>query len=67
MAKSLGGAMAEKIPVVIHGQEPGRLPEIFYKPGDEAAALELLEKVGVLKRVFYESSCPSGCLEVKGQ
>ena len=66
MAKSFGEAVSKRLPVVLNVGGEAKT-EVWYKPGDEGKALELLEKMGVLKRVLYSSDCPKGCLEVKSE
>ena len=56
MAKSFGGALKEGVPIVMKfaasAHEKNRTTEIWYRLGDEKNALELLEKMDVVKRVI---------------
>lgn len=52
MAKSLGGALAAGQPVVF--TISGRPPEVMCQPGKELEALELLDKMGLIKLLHVE-------------
>ena len=52
MAKSFGGAILEGGPVVMTSKEPGYIPGVMYWVGKEAETLELLDKMGIIKRVI---------------
>jgi len=51
-AKSFGEACAKRIPIVMRYKDDARIPEVMFKKGDEVAALELLEKMNIVKRVY---------------
>jgi len=50
MAKSFGGAIAEGTPVVITGK--GMVPEVMMREGKEKEALEMLDKMGLIKIIL---------------
>jgi acetyl-CoA acetyltransferase len=50
MAKSFGGAIASGVPVVMTGKD--RVPEVMMQVGKEKEALEMLEKMGLIKIVI---------------
>ena len=61
MAKSLGEALAEGVPVVFTKLD-GSVPDVVCEPGKELQALELLEKMGRIKLIRPASKLPQGAL-----
>lgn len=47
MAKSIGEALVKGVPVVFRIE--GRVPEVVCEPGKEREALDLLDKLGIVK------------------
>lgn len=52
-AKSFGEACAKQVPIVMRYKDDARIPEVMFKKGDEAKALELLDQMGIVKTVYF--------------
>lgn len=64
MAESFGGAIKEGGPVVTMSRMGG-IPQVFLIPGRELQALELLDKLGVIKIGYIQDGrMPKGLLAV---
>jgi hypothetical protein len=63
MAKSIGEALAKGVPIVFTGK--GRIPEVVCEPGKEAQALDILEKMDIIKILRpHDGRQPDGTLDV---
>ena len=69
MAKSFGEALLKGVPIVMRNRPTKKgvllldIPEIWYREGDEKRALDLLEKMEIVKKVIM----PDKPANIKGR